>query len=590
MVAPGLRGLLDLLLGVRDDHVASFGDVGAFDGDELLGPQRPRIDDGPASFAAVVVEDVTDRADLLVVIVEDGVPGQVGRLTGLSIWSGSSGNVDIEDLLSARRCSRTRPAYSSHICHISHVRRERRCSHRYSASVTTTDLLDQLTLDQKVELLAGADTWHTAEFDEPPVPAIRMSDGPAGVRGTSWTGAASASFPCGAALGATWDRALVEQVGRALGREAHAKSAHVLLAPTVNLHRTPIGGRNFECPSEDPVLTAEVAVAYVRGLQHERVAACIKHFVGNDTEFERMTISSEIDERTLRELYFVPFEAAVRRADVRSIMTGYNKLNGTFCSEHRWLLADVLRGEWGFDGAVVSDWFGMPQRRPPRCWPGSTWRCPALPASAASTSLDAIAAGEVSEDDVDRAVARLLALGGVDGCRVDRHSRGDGRRPGDACGHPPRRHPRHRAVEERAGPAATVAGDAPRGPDRPVRPLRPAAGWRQRAGAGRPRPWSARGAGGAGARRHVRAGRFDRQVPTDGARRLHRIVHRRLRCGRPRCRPAASPGIGTSRRPRASTPSSSPPASTGRSCPRRRGRGSSACAPSDRRRCASTAM
>ena len=155
-----------------------------------------------------------------------------------------------------------------------------------------------------------------------------------------------------------WDPALVEQIGRALGREAHSKSAHVLLAPTVNLHRTPIGGRNFECPSEDPVLTAAVAVAYVRGVQHERVAACVKHFVGNDTEFERMTISSEIDERTLREVYLVPFEAAVRRADVRAIMTGYNKLNGTFCSEDPWLLAEVLRGEWGFDGAVVSDWFG----------------------------------------------------------------------------------------------------------------------------------------------------------------------------------------------------------------------------------------
>ena len=140
-----------------------------------------------------------------------------------------------------------------------------------------------------------------------------MSDGPAGVRGTSWSGPPSASFPCGAALGATWDPDLVAEVGRALGREAHAKSAHVVLAPTVNLHRTPIGGRNFECYSEDPVLTAEIAVAYIRGLQDERVAACIKHLVGNDTEFERMTISSEIDERTLRELYLVPFEAAVRR-------------------------------------------------------------------------------------------------------------------------------------------------------------------------------------------------------------------------------------------------------------------------------------
>ncbi len=220
------------------------------------------------------------------------------------------------------------------------------------------ELLTRLSADQKIALLAGADTWHTAGFDDPPVAAIRMSDGPAGVRGTSWSGPASASFPCGAALGATWDPGLVEEIGRALGREAHSKSANVVLAPTVNLHRTPVGGRNFECYSEDPILTAEIAVAYVRGLQAERVAACIKHFVGNDTEFERMTISSEIDERTLRELYLVPFEAAVRRADVRMVMSGYNRLNGTFCGEHHWLLTELLRDEWGFDGVVVSDWFG----------------------------------------------------------------------------------------------------------------------------------------------------------------------------------------------------------------------------------------
>ena len=185
-----------------------------------------------------------------------------------------------------------------------------------------------------------------------------MSDGPAGVRGTSWTGAASASFPCGVALGATWDPDLVRRVGHALGREARSKSAQVVLGPTVNLHRTPIGGRNFECMSEDPLLTAELAVAYVEGLQAEGVAACIKHFVGNDTEFERMTISSEIDERTLRELYLLPFEAAVKRAGVRAVMSGYNRLNGTFCGEHPWLLNEVLRGQWGFDGVVVSDWFG----------------------------------------------------------------------------------------------------------------------------------------------------------------------------------------------------------------------------------------
>src|SRR5687768_1788309 len=166
-----------------------------------------------------------------------------------------------------------------------------------------------LSLDQKVALLAGTDTWHTAGFDDPPVAPMRMSDGPAGVRGTSWTGPASASFPCGTALGATWDPDLVRHVGRALGREAHSKNAHILLAPTVNLHRTPISGRNFEFPSEDPVLAAAFAVAYVRGVQDEGVACCIKHFVANETEFERMTISSEVDERTLRELYFAPFEA-----------------------------------------------------------------------------------------------------------------------------------------------------------------------------------------------------------------------------------------------------------------------------------------
>src|SRR5690606_11846974 len=136
-------------------------------------------------------------------------------------------------------------------------------------------------------------------FAEPPVPALRMSDGPAGVRGPSWSGPPSASFPCGSALGATWDPDLVYEVGRALGREARRKRAHVLLAPTVNLHRVPLSGRSFEFPSEDPVLAAAYAVAYVRGVQDEGVACCIKHFVGNETEHERMTTSSDIDERTL---------------------------------------------------------------------------------------------------------------------------------------------------------------------------------------------------------------------------------------------------------------------------------------------------
>jgi len=269
---------------------------------------------------------------------------------------------------------------------------------------------DDLSVEQKVALLAGADTWHTASFDDPPVAAIRMSDGPAGVRGTSWEGLESASFPCGAALGATFDPELVEDVGRALGREARRKSAHVVLAPTVNLHRTPIGGRNFECMSEDPVLTAAIAVAYVRGLQGEGVAACVKHLVGNDTEHERMTISSDVDERTLRELYLVPFERVVHDADVRVVMSAYNRLDGTFCGEHPWLLTTLLRDEWGFDGVVVSDWFGCHSA-------GESLRAgldlempgPALQrGSALHAELDA---GEVTVADVDRSVSRLLALG-----------------------------------------------------------------------------------------------------------------------------------------------------------------------------------
>jgi beta-glucosidase len=275
-----------------------------------------------------------------------------------------------------------------------------------------------LTVEQKVHLLAGADMWHTVGFPAPPVPVIRTSDGPAGVRGTSWDGVRSASFPCGSALGATWDRELIRDVGRALGREARSKHAHVVLAPTVNLHRTPIGGRNFECFSEDPVLTAELAVAYIEGLQEEGVAACVKHFVGNDTEFERMTISSEIDERTLRELYLVPFEAAVRRAGTRTVMAAYNRLNGTYCSEHPWLLTDLLRGEWGFAGLVMSDWYGT-HSAGASLRTGLDLEMPGPPRARGAHLHEALAAGEVDESALDRSVARLLALAEWTGASVD---------------------------------------------------------------------------------------------------------------------------------------------------------------------------
>jgi beta-glucosidase len=259
--------------------------------------------------------------------------------------------------------------------------------------------------------MAGADVWHTAELDDPPLPAVRMSDGPAGVRGTSWTGPPSFSFPCGAALAATFDPGLIGEIGAALARECIARGVDVLLGPTVNLARTPIGGRNFECFGEDPVLSAEMAVAYIDGVQRLGVAACVKHFVANDTEFERTTVSVEVDEETLRELYLVPFEAAVRRAGVRCVMAAYNRLGGTFCSEHEWLLGDVLRGDWGFDGVVMSDWHGC-HSGAASLRAGLDLEMPGPAVHRGEGLAGELAAGAASMDDLDRAVGNIVRLVG----------------------------------------------------------------------------------------------------------------------------------------------------------------------------------
>ncbi len=219
--------------------------------------------------------------------------------------------------------------------------------------------LDALTLEEKISLVSGADMWHTAEVPRLGIPALWMSDGPNGVRGTQFSGSTtSVCFPCGAALGATFDPELVEQVGAALGREARAMGVHVLLGPTINISRLPVAGRNFECFSEDPKLASLLAAAYVRGVQSEHVAAVAKHFVCNDSEHERYTTSSDVDERALREVYLAPFHAAVVDADVWAVMSGYNRVNGVAACEHEELLGGVLKGEWGFTGPVLSDWYG----------------------------------------------------------------------------------------------------------------------------------------------------------------------------------------------------------------------------------------
>lgn len=219
------------------------------------------------------------------------------------------------------------------------------------------ELLDAMTLDEQASLLAGADFWTTVPIPRLGVPAFKVTDGPNGARGGIFKdGPKTACFPVGIGLAATWNPALIEETGAALGVEAKLKGARVLLAPTVNLQRTVFNGRNFECHSEDPWLSSEMAVAYVKGVQSEGVAATIKHFVGNESEYQRMSMSSEIPERALRELYLVPFERAVKEAGVMAVMTGYNRVDGTFMADHRRLVTEVLRDEWSFDGLVMTDW------------------------------------------------------------------------------------------------------------------------------------------------------------------------------------------------------------------------------------------
>ncbi len=233
--------------------------------------------------------------------------------------------------------------------------------------MTLTDLdalVDTLSLTEQVQLLSGADFWSVAGPGD--LGTLRVTDGPNGARGGGSLigGVSAAAFPVGIALGATWDPDLAAQIGAALAQEVKSKGAHMLLAPTVNIHRSVTNGRNFECYSEDPELTAALAVGYITGLQGQGVAATIKHFVGNESEIERTTIESVIDERTLREVYLRPFEDAVKKAGTWGIMSSYNQLNGSYTAENTWLLTDVLRGDWGYDGIVMSDWFGSRSTAP----------------------------------------------------------------------------------------------------------------------------------------------------------------------------------------------------------------------------------
>jgi beta-glucosidase len=277
------------------------------------------------------------------------------------------------------------------------------------AEAVLKERLAALSLEQKIRLLTGADFWSL--YPEPAVGLRRLvvSDGPAGVRGERWDERdPSANVPSPTALAASWDEARVERLGRLLAGEARRKGVDVLLAPTVNLHRTPYGGRHFECFSEDPLLTARIGVAYVRGLQAGGVAATVKHFVANDSETERFSLDARVDERALRERYLAPFEPIVRQAGVWAVMAAYNAVNGTTMTEHP-MLAEVLKDEWGFDGVVMSDWYAARSTEPSANagldlvmpGPGGPW---------GDRLVAAVRDGRVPEAAIDDKVLRLLRL------------------------------------------------------------------------------------------------------------------------------------------------------------------------------------
>jgi len=216
------------------------------------------------------------------------------------------------------------------------------------------DLLARLTTKEKAALVAGADNFSTLALPRLGIPPMRFADGPNGVRSTR--GDAATAFPTGVAMAATWNPELVACTAAAIGREARALGVHVVLGPNINIQRNPLAGRNFETYSEDPLMSGIIGASFVRGLQSEGVGASVKHFVANEQERQRRTGSSNVDERTLREIYLAPFEMIVRQAQPWTIMSSYNRLNGIFMSENRRLLTDVLKQEWDFDGMVMSDW------------------------------------------------------------------------------------------------------------------------------------------------------------------------------------------------------------------------------------------
>ena len=278
-------------------------------------------------------------------------------------------------------------------------------------------LLKKLTLEEKCALLSGAETFKTRGMPKHGIPQIWLSDGPHGLRKQAGESdhlglnpsVPATCFPTASAVANSWDAALGEEIGAALGEEAAAQEVSVVLGPGLNMKRNPLCGRSFEYFSEDPYLAGKLAAGYIRGIQSKGVAACPKHFAVNSQETRRMASDSIVDERTLREIYLTGFEIAVKEGHPRSIMSSYNLVNGTYANENKHLLMEILRGEWGFDGAVITDWGGSNDHAL-GVKNGSTLEMPAPGGDSVRELLAAVESGKITESDIDARLSELLPL------------------------------------------------------------------------------------------------------------------------------------------------------------------------------------
>jgi beta-glucosidase len=330
----------------------------------------------------------------------------------------------------------------------------------------TDRLLDELTLREKASLVIGADFWHTASVDRLGVAGVMVTDGPHGLRKqpaevdhVAIGGSVPATcFPTASGLASSWDRALVARVGEALAEEALDQEVSVILGPGVNMKRSPLCGRNFEYFAEDPWLAGQLALSLVRAIQARGVGTSLKHYAANNQEDDRLRVSAEVDERTLRECYLPAFETVVTGAQPWTVMCAYNKVNGTYASEHHWLLTEVLREEWGFDGMVVSDW-GAVHDRVAALRAGLDLEMPPALGRSDAAVVDAVGSGALDPETLDRSVARVLRLS-----QRSRPAPGTDREPVSYEQH-------HRLAREAAARSAVLLKN-----DRDVLPLDLAAG------------------------------------------------------------------------------------------------------------------